>query len=61
MLKKQIIKLKKADIDRALVRSLNRSVWETKKTRTVKEQVHIMPKLKRPRHKKHFADLAEEF
>ncbi|MFA5184137.1 MAG: hypothetical protein WC456_01265 [Patescibacteria group bacterium] len=50
----QIIKLKKTDLDQALVRGLGRAAWEAKKTRAVREQIHILPKHKRPRHKPSF-------
>jgi hypothetical protein len=60
MPKPSVIKLKKSDLDRALVRGLRESAWETKKSRTVREQVHQNPKHKEPRHKKTFTHLDEE-
>lgn len=61
MVRRQIIKLKKTDLDRALVRGLSRDAWKTKKLRSVKEQIHLNPKLKKPKHKRRFDELDEEF
>jgi hypothetical protein len=61
MPKPQVIKLKKLDIDRALVSGLRQSAWEAKKSRLVREQVHPNQKRQEPRHKKQFAHLDEEF
>lgn len=52
---KQIIKLKKADVNQAIVRGLRSSAWEKKKSGSVVEQVHVHPKFKTPRYKKDFS------
>lgn len=61
MLKNQIIKLKPADLNKAIIRGLSRSAWETKKVQTTKEQIHSNPKLKNSRYKKRSVNLDEEF
>jgi len=61
MVKSQIIKLKRADLDKAIIRGLSRAAWETKKSQVTKEQIHLNPKLKKLKHKKIFKDLDEEF
>ncbi|MFA6995031.1 MAG: hypothetical protein WC249_01325 [Patescibacteria group bacterium] len=50
----QIIKLKKSDLNKAVIRGLSHSAWQTKKTLAVKEQVHANPKFKKPKHLKIF-------
>ncbi|NCN99654.1 hypothetical protein GW920_00805 [Candidatus Falkowbacteria bacterium] len=52
MVKKQTIKLKKKDLDQAIVRGLSHTAWETKKILSVKERVHNQLKFKKPKHKK---------
>lgn len=49
---KQIIKLKPADINRAVVRGLGHSAWEKSQALPVKEQVHRNLKKKAPKHRK---------
>ena len=49
---KQVIKLKAADLDRATVRGLGRSIWEKTRILPVKEQIHGSLKRKTPKHKK---------
>jgi len=61
MVKKQIIKLKKEDLDRALIRGLSRAAWQKKSDRSVREKVHLSPKRRPARHPKKFDDLAAEF
>jgi len=61
MPRQQIIKIKQADLDQAVVRGLSHSVWQSKRTRGVREQVHLSPKRRLPRHKKNFADPDAEF
>jgi len=51
MSKKQVIKLKKSDLDKTLIRVSSRSAWETKRTSNLKEQVHRSLKFKKPKHK----------
>ena len=51
---KQIIKLKTADVNRAVIRGLRHSVWEKKKSGNVAEKIHAHPKFKAPRYKKDF-------
>lgn len=55
--RKQVIKLKKVDVDQALVRGLKREAWETKKSLSVKEQVHLSSKLKKEKHKKPWEEM----
>jgi hypothetical protein len=55
---RQVIKLKAADLNRATVRGLGRSVWEKVKVSPVKEQVHANRKKKVSKHKK---GLLEEY
>ncbi len=58
----QTIKIKEADIKKAVVKGLGRAVWETKQGgRSVREQIHQIPKHKKPKHRKNFAHLEEEF
>jgi hypothetical protein len=57
MLKKQVIKLKKKDLDKAIIRGLSRGAWQGKKAGTAREQVHISAKLKLPRHKERLENL----
>lgn len=52
MPQKQVIKLKKVDLNKAIIRGLSRAAWETKKMYATKEQVHRNPKLKPPKYKK---------
>jgi len=58
---KQIIKLKPADVNRAVIRGFSRSAWETKKALGLKERVQLSKKQKTLKHKKHFLDLEDEF
>ena len=53
---KQVIKIKPADLDRAVVRGLSRSVWEKVQARPVKEQVHVSLKKKILKRKKNPLD-----
>ncbi|MFA5754037.1 MAG: hypothetical protein WC905_01585 [Patescibacteria group bacterium] len=53
---RQVIKLKPADLDRATVRGLGRSVWEKVKVSPVKEQVHASRKKKTLKHKRNLLD-----
>jgi len=61
-MKSQEIKLKSADLKKAVVRGLNRRLWE-KKTggRSTKELVHASLKLKKGKYKKRFTNLEGEF
>lgn len=61
MPKRQIIKLKSADSNRAIIRGLNRSAWETKKSLGIEERIQLSQKRQAPKHKKRFFDLEEEF
>ncbi len=61
-MKSQEIKLKSSDLKKALVRGLNRRLWEAKTSgRSTKELVHVNPKLKKEKHKKRFTNLDGEF
>jgi len=51
MIKKQVIKLKKKDLDKAIIRGLSRGAWQGKKAGAAREKVHVSAKLKLPRHK----------
>jgi len=53
-------RLKKTDLDRALVRGLRRGAWETKQARMVKEQVHLNPKKKKIKHKKPWTEIEND-
>ncbi|MFA5155446.1 MAG: hypothetical protein WC453_03340 [Patescibacteria group bacterium] len=59
MPKRQIIKLAKRDIDKAVIRGLKGSAWQAKSAGTTKERVHLNAKLKQPRHKENLVALAE--
>ena len=56
---KQVIKLKTADLNQAVIRGLSRSAWETKQVKPVQERIHANPKYKPARHKKPLEDLEE--
>ncbi|MFA5024437.1 MAG: hypothetical protein WC523_05810 [Patescibacteria group bacterium] len=61
---KQIIKLKKDDLKKVLVKGFSQSAWETKKTgRSTKEQIHFSSKKyqRPPKHRRNFRHLEEEF
>lgn len=61
MAKREVIRLKKVDLDRAIIRGLSRSAWEKKSRRPIREQVQTAKTKKLPRHKKNFTNLDEEF
>jgi hypothetical protein len=57
---KQVIKIKKADLDRAIVRGLSRAAWEKKKGLPSAGGPQVSRKLKPPRHKKKFEEIESE-
>ncbi|HBA36475.1 TPA: hypothetical protein DCZ15_01210 [Candidatus Falkowbacteria bacterium] len=59
-MKKQVITLKKSDLNRAVVRGLGRAVWEKKQAFPTLGKVHLSAKLKAPRHKKRLEQSDEE-
>jgi hypothetical protein len=61
MAKKQIIKLKPDDLNKAIIRGLSHAAWQGKKARGVREQIHLNPKRRPPRHQKSLENLAAEF
>jgi|GEM_PF-874198 len=61
---KQVIKLKPADLKKALVKGLSQSAWQAQQTgRSTKEQIHLSPKeyQRRPKFRKNFHNLEENF
>lgn len=54
---KQVIKLKPADLNQAIVRGLSRAAWQAKEKKIITEKVHLNPKFKPERHRKRFEDL----
>jgi hypothetical protein len=61
MSKQQVIHLKSADLDRAVIHGLRRSAWETKKSRGLTERIHQNRKKSEKKNKKNFDRLEEEF
>lgn len=59
--KKQIIKLKKTDLNQALVRGLKRAAYESKSLNVTKEQIHLNPKRRISRYKKDWTHLEDNF
>lgn len=53
---KKIIRLKQADINKAIIRGLSRSAWDKKRAGQFSEKVYINPKLKKPRYKKDYRE-----
>lgn len=60
-MKNQIIKIKKSDLNKAVIRGLSHSAWEAKKSQAVKEQIHLNPKFKKLKHVKNFINEDKEF
>ena len=58
-MKKEIIKLKKTDIDKAIIRGLGRAAWEVKKSGVILGRTQTPKTMKKPRHKARFSDLEE--
>ena len=61
MPKQQVIRLKSADLDRAVIQGLRRSAWEAKKSLGLTERVHPSRKKSEKKIKKNFDHLEEEF
>lgn len=59
--KQQIIRLKKIDLDQALLRGLKKSAYESKFLKATMEQVHLSPKRKNLRYKKDWTHLEDNF
>ncbi|MFA4999761.1 MAG: hypothetical protein WC545_00135 [Patescibacteria group bacterium] len=57
---KQVIKIKKVDLNRAIVRGLSRTAWEKKKSLPSAGGPQVSRKLKPPRYKKKFKELENE-
>ncbi|MFA7087809.1 MAG: hypothetical protein WC146_00475 [Patescibacteria group bacterium] len=51
-MRKEAIKMKKEDLDQAIVRGLGRAVWENKKQFSTASKIHANRKRKLARHKK---------
>jgi len=60
MAKKEIIKLKKEDLNKAIVRGLSHAAWEAKKNSGAREQTHLNPKRRVSRYKEKLENLDTE-
>ena len=58
-MKKQVIKIKPADLNKATVRAFSCSSWEASKTGSLKGQVHLSKKRKEPKYKNRFHELEQ--
>lgn len=56
-MKKSVIKIKPADINKALVRGFSRSAWEAAKSSGLKGGAHSSKKKREPKHKNRFDEL----
>lgn len=58
-MKTTVIKIKPADIDKAVVRGFGRSAWEAGKSSALKGQIHLNKKKKEPKYKNRFLGLEQ--
>lgn len=58
-MKKQVIKIKPADLAKAAIRGFSRSAWEANKVNSLKGQVHLSKKRKEPKYKNRFHELEQ--
>lgn len=56
---KQIIKIKPADLEKAVIRGFGRSAWEASQEGSLKGQVHLSKKKKEPKYKNRFHELEQ--
>ena len=56
-MKKQIIKIKPADLDKVAIRAFGRSSWEASKAGSLKGNIHFSKKRKEPKYKNRFHEL----
>jgi len=56
-MKKQIIKIKPADLDKVAIRAFGRSSWEASKAGSLKGNIHLSKKRKEPKYKNRFHEL----
>jgi len=56
-MKKQVIKIKPADLEKAVIAGFGRSAWEANKTGSLKERVQANKKRKEPKYKNRFHEL----
>jgi hypothetical protein len=58
-MKKQVIKIKSADLEKAAIAGFGRSAWEANKAGSLKERVHADKKRKEPKYKNRFHELEQ--
>ncbi|MDP2944175.1 MAG: hypothetical protein Q8N57_01215 [bacterium] len=58
-MKKQVMKIKPADLKKATVRAFGRSAWEASKTDPLKGKIHLSKKRKEPKYKNRFHELEQ--
>lgn len=56
-MKKAVIKIKPADLEKAAIRGFGRSAWEVSKIGSLSGQAHISKKKKEPKYKNRFHEL----